>query len=78
MAENKVQEKKDLAAGFHFAWATDNSINKDMQGIVDSITSFSLANAHYSLFHPGNFGCWCYYCHLQHMILCKIMDRGDN
>ena len=41
MAENK-QEKKVLAAGFHISWAVDERINKDTQGILNSLTSFSL------------------------------------
>ena len=39
MAENK-QEKK--AAGFHISWAVDERINKDTQGILNSLTSLSL------------------------------------
>ena len=74
MAENK----KVLVPVFHIVCATDYCINKDRQIILDSITGFPLAKAYYSLFQPENFGCWCYYCHLKHMILRTIMDREDN
>ena len=74
MAENK----KVLFAGFYIVPATDHCINKDTQSILDSLTSLSLAKAYYSLFQPEHFSCWCYYCHLKHMILHKIMDRGDT
>ena len=77
MAENK-QEKKVLAAGFHISWAVDERINKDTQGILNSLTSLSLAKAYYSLLQSGHYGCWCFYCHLQHTILHTIMDRGDH
>ena len=78
MAEKKMENKKVLVAGFHIVWATDHCINKDTQSILNSNASLSLAKAYYSLFQPGNYGCWCYYCHLKHMILRTIMDRGDN
>ena len=74
MAENK----KVLFAGFYIAPATDHCINKDTQSILDSLTSLSLAKAYYSLFQPEHFRCWCYYCHLKHMIMYTIMDRGDK
>ena len=65
-------------AGFHTVWAIDHCINKDKQSIVNSLTSVSLAKAYHSLFQTGHYGCWCYYCHLKHIILRTIMDRGDN
>ena len=74
MAENK----KFLVAGFHIAWATHHGINKDTQIILDSLTSLSLAKAYYSLLQPKHFCFLCYYCHLKHMILHTIIDRGDN
>ena len=74
MAENK----KVLFAGFYIVPATDHCINKDTQSILDSLTSLSLAKAYYSLFQPEHFRCWCYYCHLKHMIMYTIMDRGDK
>ena len=77
MAENK-QEKKDLAAGSHISLAVNQRIKKDTQGILNSLTSLSLAKAYYSLFQSGHYDCWCFYCHLQHMILRTIMDRGDH
>ena len=49
MAENK-QEKKDLAAGSHISLAVNQRIKKDTQGILNSLTSLSLAKAYYSLF----------------------------
>ena len=74
MADNK----KFLVDGFHIAWATHHCINKDTQSILDSLTSLSLAKAYYSLFQRKHFSFLCYYCHLKHMILHKIIDRGDN
>ena len=74
----KMENKNVLPAGFHIVWATDCCINKDTQSILDSFASLSLAKAYYSLFQPEHFGCWCCYCHLKHMILHTIMDRGDN
>ena len=74
MAENK----KVLVAGFHIVWTTDYCINKDTQSILDSLTRLFLAKAYYSLSQPEHFGCWCYYCHLKHMILHTIMYRGDK
>ena len=73
-----MENKKVLVAGFHIVWATDHCINKDTQSILNSLTSLLLAKAYYSLFQPGHYSCWCYYCHLKHMILRTIMDRGDN
>ena len=58
--------------------AVDQRLNKDTQGILNSLTSLSLAKAYYWLFQSGHYGCWCFYCHLQHMILRTIMDRGDH
>ena len=78
MAEKKKENKKVLAAGFHIVWTTDDCINKDTQSILDYLTSLSLAKVYYSLFQPEYFDCCCYYCHLKHMILQKIMGRGDN
>ena len=74
MAENK----KVLVAGFHIAWTNDHCINKDTQSILDSLTSLLLAKAYYFLFQPEHLSCWCYYCHLKHMILRTIVGRGDN
>ena len=76
MTEKK--NKKVLVTAFHIVWATDHCINKDIRSILDSLTSLSLVKAYCSLFQPEYFDCWCYYCHLKHMILCTIMDRGDN
>ena len=49
-----------------------------MKLIVDSITSLLLAKADYDSFQLGHYGCWCYYCHLQHIMLRAIMDRGRS
>ena len=68
-----VEKKKIVVAGFHIVWATDHCINKDRQSILDSLTSLSLAKAYYFFFQPGHFDCWCYYCHLKHMILRTII-----
>ena len=73
-----VGKKKVLLAGFYIVKATDHCINKDTQNILDSLTSLSLAKAYYSLFQPEHFRCWRYYCHLKHMIMHTIMDRGDK
>ena len=78
MAEKKKENKKALVAGFHIVWATDDCINKDTQSILGSLTSLSLAKAYYSLFQAKYFDCCCYYCHLKHMILHKIMGKADN
>ena len=56
-------------------WATDHTINNNAQAILDSLTSLSLAKAYYDSFQPRHHGCWCYYCHLQHVILRTILDR---
>ena len=61
-----------------YCLATDHCINKDTENISNSLTSLSTAKAYYSLFQLGHYGCWCYYCHLKHMILRTIMNRGDN
>ena len=58
--------------------ATDHCINKDTQSILNPLTSLLLAKAYYSLFQHEYFGCWCYYCHLNHMILRTIIERRDN
>ena len=50
MGENK-QEKKFLAAGSHISLAIDQRINKDTQGILNSLTSLSLAKAYYRCFN---------------------------
>ena len=67
-----------LVAGFHIVWVTDHCINKGTQSILDSLTSLLLAKAYYSLFQSEHLGCWYYYCHLKHIILCTVMDRGGN
>ena len=64
--------------GFHITFATDHCINENTQKILDFFTSLSLAKAYYSLFQLDHCGCWCYYCHLKHMILRTIMNRGHN
>ena len=78
MAEKEIESKTVLVAGFHIVWVTDHCMNKETQSILDFLTSLLLAKAYYSLFQPEHFGCWCYYCHLKHMILHTIMDRGDK
>ena len=78
MAEKEIESKNVLVAGFHIVWVTDHCMNKETQSILDSLTSLLLAKAYYSLFQPEHFGCLCYYCHLKHMILHTIMDRGDK
>ena len=77
MKEN-IENTKVLVAGFQIVWVTDHCINKDTQSILDSLTSLLLVKTYYSFFQPEHFGRWCYYCHLKHMILRTILDRGDN
>ena len=67
-----------MAAVFHIHWATDHTINNNTETILDSLTSLSLAKAYYDSFQPVHHGCWCYYYHLQHMILRTTMDRRHN
>ena len=64
--------------GFHITFATDHCVNENTQKILDFFTSLSLAKAYYSLFQLDHCGFWCYYCHLKHMVLRTIMNRGDN
>ena len=71
-------EKKVLAANFHINWAIHYTINHNTQAILDSLTSLLLAKACYHSFQSGHYVCWCYYCHLQHMMLRTIMDCGHN
>ena len=83
MAEKKKKVKikkkrKLLAPGFHIHQATDYTINNNTQAILDSLTSSLLAKGYYHSFQSGHYGCWCYYCHLQHIMLRTIMDRGHN
>ena len=77
MPEN-IENTKVLVAGFQIVWVTDHCINKDTQSILDSLTSLLLVKTYYSFFQPEHFGCWCYYCHLKHMILRTILDRGES
>ena len=70
----KVEEKKVLVTGFHITFATDHCINENTQKILDFFTSLSLAKAYYSLFQLDHCGCWCYYCHLKHMVLRTIIN----
>ena len=53
-------------------------INEITQNTLNSLTSLSLAKAYYSMFQPDHCGFWCYGCHLQHMVLNTVMDRGGN
>ena len=76
--KTKKERKKVLAANFHIHWAIDYTISNNIQAILDSLTSLSLAKFHYHSFQLGHDGCWCYYCHLQHMMLKTIMDRGHK
>ena len=73
-----TEKKKNLAAAFQMHYATEYTINNNTQAILDSLTSSLLEKAYYHSFHSGHYWCWCYYCHLQHMILRTIMDRGHN
>ena len=70
--------KKVLATGFHIHQATDYTINNNAQAILDLLTSLLLSKTYYHSFQLGHYGCWCYYCHLQHMMLRTIMDRGQT
>ena len=67
-----------MAAGFYIHWATDYIINNNTQAILYSLTSLSLAKAYYDSFQSEHYECWCYYCHLQHIMLRTIMDTGHN
>ena len=80
MQKNKkiAENKKVLVAAFYIVWVTDHCINKDTRNIFDSLTSLLLPKACYFLFQPEHFDCWCYYCHLKHMVLHTIMDREDS
>ena len=67
-----------MASNFHIHWATDYTINNNTQAIVDSLASLSLGKAYYHSFQSRHYECWYYYCHLRHMMLRTIMDRGHN
>ena len=51
-------------------------MNNNTQAIVDSLTSLLLAKYYYHSFHSGHYTY--YYCHIQHMMLRKIIDMGHN
>ena len=52
--EKIIEGKKVFVDRFHIHWATDHTINKDTQSILDSLTSLYLAKAYYQLFQAGH------------------------
>ena len=68
-AEFKKEGKLVLSEGFDINYAINYSMGAKTQEILDLLTSLSLAKAYCLLCRPDHLGCWCYFCHLHHMVL---------
>ena len=52
--EKTTEGKKVFVDSFHIHWASDHTINKDTQSILDSLTRLSLTKAYYQLFQADH------------------------